>query len=63
MEDQKTIRLRIQKDEDRQTVAGILVKNGYGCKGAKDYKITRDGTKSKVLEPCILIQGAEDAEW
>lgn len=59
----RTIKIKIAKEEDRETLAGILAKNGYGVKCAKDYRITRDGKQSKAMEYFLLIENAEEAAW
>ena len=59
----RTIKIKIAKEEDRETLAGILVKNGYGVKCAKDYKTTRDGKQGKAMEYFLLIENAEEAIW
>lgn len=59
----RTIKIKIAKEEDRETMAGILAKNGYGVKCAKDYKTTRDGKQGKAMEYFLVIEGTEDAQW
>ena len=58
-----TIKIKIAKEEDRETLAGILAKNGYGVKCAKDYKTTRDGKPGKAMEYFLVIENAEEATW
>lgn len=59
----RTIKIKITKEEDRETLAGILAKNGYGVKCAKGYKTTRDGKQSKATEYFLLVENAEEATW
>lgn len=59
----RTVKLKIAKEEDRETIAGILAKNGYGVKCAKDYKLTREGKPGKAMEYFLLIEDAEDTQW
>lgn len=58
-----TIKIKIAKEEDRETMAGILAKNGYGVKCAKDYKTTREGKVGKAMEYFLLIENVEEGVW
>lgn len=64
MMENRCIRIRIAKEEDREKIAGILAKNGYGVKQTKDYRTTKDGAKSKNnYEHFLTVEGVEDSEW
>lgn len=64
MADRTTIKLRIAKEEDRQTVAGILAKAGYGVKFGSEYKINAaTGKRSTSKEHFLLVESVEEAEW
>ena len=57
MEQKKTkVRIAIGREEDRQTLAGILVKNMIPVTPVRDYKTTAKGTKSTVMQYYLVIE-------
>lgn len=56
--EQKKIKVRIPigREEDRQIIAGILVKNMIPVTPARDYKTTAKGTKSTAMQYFLVIE-------
>lgn len=49
-------RLAIAREEDREKVAGILVKNGIAVAQIKDYGITKNGEKAKTMKFFLVVE-------
>lgn len=62
MAKQMTVKLRIEKEDDRRIVAGILAKQ-HGVKFGSDYKTTAAGKKSTAKEYFLLVDGVEEGAW
>lgn len=57
MEQKKVkVKIPVAKEEDRQTLAGILVKNMIPVAPARDYYTTAKGTKSTAMQYFLVIE-------
>ncbi|MBR3741001.1 MAG: hypothetical protein IKN04_11205 [Clostridia bacterium] len=57
MEQKKVkVRIPVAKEEDRQTLAGILVKNMIPVSPARDYYTTAAGKKSTAMQYYLIIE-------
>ena len=60
MEQRKVkVRIPINREEDRATVAGILAKNMIQVTPVKAYKTTASGKKSTAMQYCLVIEVEE----
>lgn len=63
MNEKKAIQLVIAKEEDRTTVAAILLKNGYPCEIVRDKKRKADGTVTTATQLKLVVDKVEEAAW
>lgn len=58
MEQPKKVKVRIQiaREDDREKVGGILIKNGIAVAPMKDYRLTKDGKKSNSLQYFLVVE-------
>lgn len=57
MEQKKVkVRIPIAKEEDREKVGGILIKNGIAVEPRKDYRLTKTGKPSNSMQFFLAVE-------